>query len=320
MKTRLPAILILLIIGVAAIGYLLMERFSQREAQLALEKENLAKTEEMERLANHVTQMEEAVKEEKEAITPPEKLAEVFGEQAPPPGLAPERLESEEIAAVKKGMEEEPPPVERFPRLECSVLENRVSRYFAYLDKKDYPFPNGSKAYLLDVMDRLSKRLPLPGEVRDPNDMLSNTFHLYRALSKKDIFLIKEILRKERDTMEQSMNYFHQYLTQCRGQENFLPPLDFFYEYAHFFLSTLGGRSYLFRMEGGLRLLLVYYCAMIIHEADVAGINRYGLDIRPYLTTLESDLKGHKRLYYSERYRAEVRRMIQAYPPPPSDS
>ena len=311
--------MLILLIGIAAIAYLLMERLSQREAQIALEKENLAKTEEMERLANHMIQLEETVKEEKEAITPPEKLAEVFGEQ-PSPGLAPERLEPEVVASVRKDMEEEPPPVARFPRLECPVLENRISRYFTYLDKKDYPFPNGSKAYFSDVMDRLSKRLPVPGEVRDPNDMLANTFHLYRALSKKDIFLIKEILRKERDTMEQSMDYFHQYLTQCRGQENFLPPLDFFYEYAHFFLSTMGGRSYLFRLEGGLRLLLVYYCALIIHEADVAGINRYGLDIRPYLATLESDLRGHKRLYYSERYRAEVRRMVHAYPPLPVDS
>jgi len=96
----------------------------------------------------------------------------------------------------------------------------------------------------------------------------------------------------------------------------FLPPFDDLYEYSHFFLNTLGGTAYLFRLESRMRILLFYYSTMIIHEANVREINKYGIDIRPYIKVLEDELNNYSMFYYSDKYLNEIELVKKKYPLP----
>jgi hypothetical protein len=145
---------------------------------------------------------------------------------------------------------------------------------------------------------------------------LKNAYHFYRAISKRNIILIKEIIEKEKNIIEQTIDYFYQQHISCEDNEMFLPPFDDLYEYSHFFLNTLGGTAYLFRLESRLRILLFYYSTMIIHESNVREINKYGIDIRPYIKVLEDELNNYSMFYYSDKYLNEIELVKKKYPLP----
>lgn len=320
------SIVLLVIISAAGIGYLLRVWDTEKKVRVVLQEENVKKTEEVQRLKEDIVKLEEVIKEEKEVGTPPppERLAEVFGNGTAPsspmekPGL-PETVQKimpEEVASLRR--EEAPlpgPPPQ--PPLDCGALEMKINNFFSYLDSRGASFENGSRAYFQDTMEKLSNRLPIAGETLNPADVLNNAYHFYRALSKKDIRAIKEILDREKDTLEQTMDYFYQHLTRCKDKEQFLPSTEILYEYGHFFLSSMGGRSYLFRLDGKFRVMLLYYSAMIVHEANLQEINRYGLDLRPYLSKLELEIKSTRGLYFPEKYLDMVDEVKRSYRPAP---
>jgi hypothetical protein len=74
------------------------------------------------------------------------------------------------------------------------------------------------------------------------------------------------------------------------------------YEYAGFFLNTLGGRSYLQRRDSKIRMLVDYYSLMILDRANTEKLNSHGIDIRPYIDFLFYDISNQKGLMYRERY------------------
>ncbi len=297
------------VILIASIAYLMMERASDRQVRDRQVEENKAKSKQVTLLKEKTEILEQRLEEQKE-VKPPsqERMEEVFGENLFPP---------ENYSKSQEPEEDLTPEEELTPPLDCQSLEKRILNFFAYLDKKNYPLMGGSYAYTWDVIQKLSERRPEPVEKLAPASVLDNSFHLYRATSKKDIAVMKEVLRKERDTMEQTMDYFYQRLSRCQNNEKLLPPMDVLYEYAHFFLNTMGGRAYLFRMDSNLRVMLLYYSALIIHEADLKEMNQYGLDIRPYLNRLEDELKSYKKLYFAGKYLDKVREIQKTYRPIP---
>ena len=74
------------------------------------------------------------------------------------------------------------------------------------------------------------------------------------------------------------------------------PSLETLYEYAGFFLNTLGGRNYLMRRNAQLRILTSYYCLLILDKANDETLNRYGIDIRPHIKLVLSEIKNAKSL------------------------
>jgi hypothetical protein len=78
------------------------------------------------------------------------------------------------------------------------------------------------------------------------------------------------------------------------------------YQYAGFFLNTIGGRAYLFRRSLGLRLLISYYCILIIHEADKEGRNTYGIDVLPTILAVKNEIGNYPGFRYRDEY---VRRL-----------
>ena len=86
------------------------------------------------------------------------------------------------------------------------------------------------------------------------------------------------------------------------------------YEYASFFLHTLGGRSYLMRRDSKVRLLTTYYCILVLDRANDSGMNPNGVDIRPLIVLTANDIRSQKGLIYQKSYLAELSRLAGKYP------
>ena len=204
---------------------------------------------------------------------------------------------------------------------ECKRMEKDLMEFLAYLDKKDYIRKLGigedMYTHFGKIIHRLSSNPPTPaGEGLKIDTMIKNIYHFYRALSLQDLKLIRLILQNEADTLEMNLAALYLWLMSADrcSQENGLPPsLDTVYRYAGFLANSIGGRAYLFRRETRLRLLINYYCLLIIHEADKRKINSFGIDIAPFLEPLAEEIENYQFLYYRKEYAGKLIDMKNYY-------
>ncbi|MBW1799420.1 MAG: hypothetical protein JRJ85_01690, partial [Deltaproteobacteria bacterium] len=89
--------------------------------------------------------------------------------------------------------------------------------------------------------------------------------------------------------------------------------LDVAYQYAGFLLNTIGGRSYLFRRSVEIRLLMSYYCLLIIHEADKKGKNNYGIDIFPLIVSVAKEISLYPDFHFQDEYLQHLSRISDYY-------
>jgi hypothetical protein len=85
-------------------------------------------------------------------------------------------------------------------------------------------------------------------------------------------------------------------------QSNPASTVETMYDYAGFFLNTLGGHSYLYRRNSRIRLLTVYYSILAVHQANVRELNEEGLDLRFFLPLIFSEIQSRNDLLYEEDY------------------
>ena len=78
------------------------------------------------------------------------------------------------------------------------------------------------------------------------------------------------------------------------------------YEYAGFFINTLGGQAYLFRRDPRIRLLVRYYAVLIIDRANDQHMNRHGIDIRVTIDSLIDEMEATRLLRGREEYLARL--------------
>lgn len=217
--------------------------------------------------------------------------------KSPPLSASPERLEEVESKAMK--VEDE-----------CQKMEKDLQEFFTYLDTKDYiralRIEGGTFNHFIKIIRALSLNPPIPaGESLNYDMIINNIYHFYRALELKDLTLIKLVLKNEADTMEINFALFYKWLMsndECGQKEGIPPTLDTLYKYAGFLVNSIGGRSYLFRRETRLRLLLYYYSLLIIHEADKKKMNNFGVDITPFLEPLAEEIENYQFLYFRKEY------------------
>ncbi len=193
---------------------------------------------------------------------------------------------------------------------QCSRLAGNLHHFFTYLDQQEYlrPFDlkEPSQAYFVALAVKLLNNPPVvSGESNDLYTMLKNMAHFFRVIGKDNILLIKTILDRERDKIEDVGAELYQWtaIGAC-GNDQFKlnAPLPQLYEYAGFFLNTMGGRSYLFRRDSSSRLLVDYYAILIIDRANSKELNKYGIDIRPIIPRLIQEIKSSNQLIYKEKY------------------
>ena len=235
-------------------------------------------------------------------------------EQAPPPETAPPAT-GEAVAPTVEGKAPADAQTEAMtappPEDPCESVSGEILQYFDYLNKQEYitarNFDGGIQGHVTKMLDKLYANPPVVvGETDNLYTVLQNTAHFYRVLGKDNIFLVKKFLELEGDNIESTMSLFYQWSTlwdQCTNTGvSVRLPLEDLYEYAGFFLNTLGGQSYLFRRESKVRMLSKYYCILILDRANDRGINAHGLDIRPYINSLIEEMDSTDQLSMKDEY------------------
>ena len=239
------------------------------------------------------------------------------------PDLAERTKEAEEEVSTEKETKKEAEDISRQEASgqltaagedECERMEKEVKEFFAYLDGKDYvkelKIGEDMFTHFKKVVHLLSEKPPIPaGEGLKQDTMIRNIFHFYRVLGFRDLTLILRILRNEADTLELNLASLYEWLMsaeKCDQKDGLPPSLDIVYRYAGFLVNSIGGRSYLFRRETRLRLLVNYYCLLIIHEADKRKMNNFGIDITPFLEPLAEEIERYQFIYYRKEYAGKL--------------
>ena len=261
----------------------------------------------------HIKTADEASRAEKKefraAKRPPSPA-----ETAPQPQTEPPAVNETVLPKVAEKIR---PPVEEDP---CTQIENEVLGFFRYLDRKTYiqglQADRSTHDRFKEMLQKLSAQPPIPaGEGLDSSLLNKNIFHFFRLLDRDDLRLIKKILTEEADTLELNLDTLYKWLMlgdRCPDREGVRPSLDVLYQYAGFFLNTIGGRAYLFRRPLDLRLLVSYYSLLIIHEADKGGKNNYGIDIFPEINALTKEITIYPGFQLQNEYIHQLA-MLQNY-------
>jgi len=264
--------------------------------------------------------LEMGIQEEKE----PEKEKPSKVETTIEPDIAAEEIE--EVIDAKEDPEATPLDVVSIPlplpmEDPCIQIEKDASDFFRYLDTKKYILNRNPEtdAYtrFKKILKKLNANPPIPAEeIKNPSNLLRNITHFFQALGKEDLYLIKEIIKKEQETIEIDFKMFFKWLLldeDCPDPEGLRPSLEVLCQYSGFFMNTIGGRSYLFRRATNVRLLTSYYCLLILHEADKKGENNYGLDIFPHIAPIKNEFANHPSFKFQMDYIEHLNRIERYY-------
>ncbi len=193
-------------------------------------------------------------------------------------------------------------------------VHSRVMNFFKYIDQKGYlaarGIPGTSYEKFKSIMDRLMQASPvISGESQDMLTLLKNITYLFGLLGKTDTLLVRDIINGESEIMEPTMKLFYQWLNPdiaIQGAERITLPFAKQYEYAAYLMQTIGGKAYLFRRDSKTRLLTSFYCILIIDRANQETLNSYGLDIRPLVSSLMTEIQNSKVLIDKQEYIAAL--------------
>lgn len=243
-------------------------------------------------------------------IMPDQKARSPLIDEEEPPA---ERMSVE----TEEAMEKEPADAED----RCSEIEDRVQDFLSYLDKEAYVQDPETDTNIHErfenLMEKLSSQPPIPaGEGLDSLTMTKNVYHFYRVLDEDEIRLTKQILKNEAEYLEINLDTLYQWLMpaeSCPASDEVRPSLDVLYQYAGFFLNTIGGRAYLFRRPTPVRLLISYYSLLIVHEADKRGENTHGIDIFPEISRLAREISVYPNFQLQNTYIQQLTELQNYY-------
>jgi hypothetical protein len=186
------------------------------------------------------------------------------------------------------------------------------------LETRDYIRARNLEGSLHQRLDTLIEKLAyhppiVSGETNDLYSLLSNAAHFYRVLGKENVGLFRDILSHEHKRIEPAMALVFQYLVKGSAENKLNVNTGQLYEYAGFFLNTLGGQSYLYRRDSLSRTLTKYYSVLILDMADKETMNPYGIDIRPHLRLIQEDMKNIGGLRDKARYQARLKEIEASF-------
>jgi hypothetical protein len=297
MKKSAKTLGILLVLAVLGYGlYVRVLEWHENAVRDSLEQESETWQRETARLEREIAELKDELLLKQEAALPEGKLKEVFGEDVP----------------------SEPGPVDASDR---EGLERRVREFFAYLDEKDYVRAYGVDKGTIEAFQGMADRLAasppaVSAELKDPFLLVSNVAHFFRVLGKRDLCLARDVIENESEVAEPvAAALFAWILPEGTGTEprKRQPSLGTLYEYAGFFLNSVGGRSYLLRRDSRVRILTTYYCVLILDRANREEINSHGIDIRPHLVSVAEEIRSHRGLVYQKDYLARLAALLEKY-------
>ncbi len=204
---------------------------------------------------------------------------------------------------------------------DCKETADQLHRFFLKIDDQEYiksfNLQTSLETHFITLIGQLLDNAPVVSrETDDLYTLLTNTAHFFRIIGKNNIILIKTILGKERDQVEDITQNFHHLISikSCAEEQFKLKTsIEKTYEYAAFFLSTMGGRSYLFRRESRSRLLVNYYAILIVEQANDLELNYHGINLKEYLPFLIQEIENSNQLVYKELYLDNLYTLLEKY-------
>jgi hypothetical protein len=286
MKRWAKIVGVLLVLGALGYGlYVQFLKWHEKAMEASLEQKRIAWQNESEQLEQEIVELREELDLKKEATLPEEKLKEIFGEDA-------------ETRVGGRGESER------------EEVDRKVKEFFAYLDEKDY-----IKAYGLDkgtfetfqtMADRLAQQPPtVSAELKDPFLLIRNVAHFYRVLGKRDLLTARDVIANESEIAEPVGAIFFEWAVPAGPSQKGIegrPSLNTLYQYAGFFLNSVGGRSYLLRRDSRVRILTTYYCVLIVDRANEEEANRHGIDIRRHIDSVAEEIGNQRGLVFQKEY------------------
>ncbi|MCI5222425.1 MAG: hypothetical protein D3924_07095 [Candidatus Electrothrix sp. AR4] len=203
----------------------------------------------------------------------------------------------------------------------CEHVSPILASFFNDIEQqgysKEFNLNQPLSQYLNELKNKVFANPPVViNETDELYTILTNTAHFFRILGKKDVLLVKRVLEREKERMEDvaAELYLLSGTEQClQGNVPLDIPLGKVYEYAGFFLNTMGGRSYLFRRDSKSRLLINYYALLLIEEANKKNLNSYGMDISEMIPWLIREMEANSQLAYKERYLDRLYELAEKY-------
>ena len=294
-----------IIIGVLFLGILAffvftnLQKWHKRVVKREITQEQKKWQEQTYRLEQKVAELEDELsfsREQPDAV-PPEKVSQALG-----------KTPEQETEKKKK---------ENTYR----DIETQVAAFFSYLDQQDYvivyDFKGGTYYEFRQAVNLISARPPVvTGETDNLYRLMSNMAFFYRTLGKERVALVNDVMYHEAEIIEPVMGTFFKWFTmpstskpKLQGQ----PPLRVLYEISGFFLNSLAGQSYLFRRDPKVRTLTRYYCVLILDMANDKKLNRFGIDIRPHIKKLYTEIKSTVGLAGRKAYLTRLNRLAEKY-------
>lgn len=204
-----------------------------------------------------------------------------------------------------------------------SQAVDQLDLFFSHLDRQEYMkafnLPHGSRTHFIQLLQRLADNPPVVArETDDLFTLLQNTAHFFRILGKQDITVLKGILDREKEYVEELLQIFF-LLTEdpemLHKELGLHVTPEVISDYAAFFLNTMGGRLYLFRRDSSSRMAVTYYAIRVLDRALDKGDGSHGIDLRPAISSLIEELENggnrleHRDLYLDSLYRLEEKYM-----------
>lgn len=291
-KTFKVLVILFAVVGIGLFGYHWFSQWHTKTVDQSLQKEKENHLERIAQLEAEVARLTQALETQPVAQPSKSELVSVFGAEKPMETLTLEDMD-------------------------CKKITGQAVAFFQYLDSKAYLIWPGINMRAEELFDEISKQLAVAppinvGEMDELYSLVRNVTHFYRVLGKNRINLMKEILNSESAVMEPAMAVLFTWMIACNNDSDRLN-LNTLYQYAHFFLNTLGGRSYLLRRDTKQRMLINYYALLVIDMANDAKLNSYGLDIRPHLDYVFYDINNQKGLMYRQRYLSRLSALQNKY-------
>lgn len=236
----------------------------------------------------------------------------------PPPATPDERVETPSPPKTPPEISPSPDPTPS----PCQPPENRLHAFFSTLDDQaymaQYNLSTGSEQHFTALIQKLLNNPPqVTRESDDLYTILKNTAHFFRISGKDNVFMMKGILGNEKGHIEQILAdyYFLISTPECASSPQIADiDQEALYEYACFFLNTMGGRLYLFRRDSLSRMVVTYYAILLVDRANRQQNNKHGLDLQIFIKMLSAEMEtGGSSLKYSQRYLDSLSLMQEKY-------
>lgn len=188
---------------------------------------------------------------------------------------------------------------------------DEIDGFYTHLDQQEYMKQFGlsmpSKVHFSELLQKLMDNPPtVSRETDDLFTLLKNTAHFFRVLGKDNIIILKGILDREKPYVESILKAFYfliDHPQRLKEEYQLSMPFTSLYDYAGFFLNTMGGRLYLFRRDSTSRMAVSYYAILIIDKANNEGNSGHGIDLVPSIDFLIEEMEtGGKKLTMREEY------------------